>query len=207
MELACFFPAIRASVSMKGSSTMARSSLFRASIVTMSVLLMTAFSGANAQAPDPDILKVEHASGERPSTYTIEQLRNDFPQHERTTGTPWSPTGATISFHGPLLSDILAKNGLADATEVELRAYNDFVSKITSDEISRFSPILAIEQQCQDEDRTSGLCSNDQLYRPLSIDDGGPFYLVWPLKDLPPSYVPGRNSIWVWFVAVIRPVQ
>ena len=45
--------------------------------------------------------------------------------------------------------------------------------------------MVAIEQQCVEEDRTSGLCKDGQLYRPLSIDDGGPFYLVWPLQELP----------------------
>lgn len=65
--------------------------------------------------------------------------------------------------------------------------------------------MVAIEQQCAEEDRASGLCKDGQLYRPLSIDDGGPFYLVWPLDDLPSSYILSRKSIWVWFVVNVRP--
>jgi hypothetical protein len=174
---------------------------------TLLVFLLMGSPAANGQVSDADSLKVESAAGQTQATYTIEQLRQDFHVHQRTTATPWSPADTAISFRGPLLRDILAKNKLFEASEYEIRAYNDFVSKITHEEITRFSPILAMEQQCQDEDRTSGLCSSGQVYRPLSIDDGGPFYLVWPLEDLPPSYVPGRNSIWVWFVTAIRPVQ
>ena len=159
---------------------------------------------ARSQSPDPDILTIEQASG-KTATYTEEQLRSRFDLQERTTATPWSKKGQRTSFRGPLLKDILAKSDLADVKEFEIVAYNDFIARVTNKEIDTFSPIMAIEQQCVEEDRTSGLCKAGQLYRPLSIDDGGPFYLVWPLNDLPSSYILSRKSIWVWFVVNVRP--
>jgi hypothetical protein len=160
---------------------------------------------AQAQAPDPDTLTIEDTAGKATATYTIESLRKEYVLQERTTATPWSGLG-TIEFRGPLLKDILAKNGIAGAREFEVLAYNDFISRISAVEIDAYSPILAIEQRCTDEDRSRSLCEANQTYRPLSVDDGGPFYLVWPLKNRPRNYVPGRNAIWVWFVVKVRPI-
>ncbi|MBB3144996.1 hypothetical protein FHS21_001397 [Phyllobacterium trifolii] len=159
---------------------------------------------ARSQSPDPNILTIEQATG-KTATYTEKQLRSGFDLHERTTATPWSKKGQKTIFRGPLLKDILARSHLADVKEFEVVAYNDFIARVTSKEIDAFSPMVAIEQQCAEEDRASGLCKDGQLYRPLSIDDGGPFYLVWPLDDLPSSYILSRKSIWVWFVVNVRP--
>lgn len=160
---------------------------------------------ASAQSPDPELLTIEQGAGEPRSVYSIDKLRNEFELHERVTATPWSGEKA-ISFRGPLLKDILEKNNIAGTREFEVQAYNDFMARITGAEINAYSPILAIEQQCANEDRISGLCAANQTYRPLSVDDGGPFYLIWPLRDLPQAYVLGRKSIWVWFVVAVRPV-
>ncbi|WP_114433092.1 hypothetical protein [Phyllobacterium bourgognense] len=161
-------------------------------------------AAAKAQAPDPETLTIGRGTGTTELVYTIDQLRDEFTLHERVTATPWSGQ-KVISFRGPMLKDILAKNNISGANEFEVQAYNDFLARVTAVEIDAYAPILALEQQCVDADRVSGLCSADQTYRPLSVEDGGPLYLIWPLKDLPPSYVIGRKSIWVWFVVAIRP--
>ncbi|MBZ9654323.1 hypothetical protein [Phyllobacterium lublinensis] len=132
-------------------------------------------------------------------------MRKDFSLQQRITATPWSGK-ETTEFRGPLLKDILARNNIAGARELEIRAYNDFMARISAAAIEDYSPILAIEQRCTEDDRNQSLCEPNQTFRSLSIDDGGPFYLVWPLTDLPASYVPGRNSIWVWFVVKVRPI-
>lgn len=192
---------------MKRRPTLSRLDFMKTSTATLAIVFTLGIGVARAQSPNPDILAIERETGKVVATYASEGLRKEFVLQGRTTATPWSKGGQTTSFRGPLLKDILAKNGIAGAKEFEILAYNDFVSSISDSEIDAYSPILAIEQQCVEEDRTDGLCAAGQSYRPLSDDDGGPFYLIWPLKDLPPSYIPGRNSIWVWFVVAIRPAQ
>ncbi len=169
------------------------------------VFLLAGLRIAGAQSPGENVLSVAHAARATVNRYTAERLRKEFQLRERTTATPWS-AGTAMTFRGPLLKDILARNALTTPNGIEVRASNDFVSKISTDEIDRFAPILALEKQCNDDDRASGLCMPDQTYRPLSLEDGGPFYLIWPLNELPQSYVPGRNAIWVWFVVAICPV-
>jgi hypothetical protein len=174
----------------------------------VAALLITGllFAGsAAAQAPDPDSLTIR-GMGKAQTVYSINQLRNEFTLRERVTATPWSGK-KTISFRGPLLKDILSRNNVSGAREFEVQAYNDFMARVTAAEIDTYSPILALEQKCVDEDRSNGLCSAGQSYRPLSVDDGGPLYLIWPLQDLPEAYVLGRKSIWVWFVVAVQSAQ
>lgn len=168
---------------------------------------MFGFCVAHAQAPDPDSLTIEATAGQPLASYTGQQLRKDFTLHDITTATPWSKGGETLHYRGPLLKDILARSGISNAREFEILAYNDFISNVSGAEIDTYAPILAIEQECRDNDRVDGLCAVGQAFRPLSVEDGGPFYLIWPLEKLPPAYVPARNSIWVWFVVTIRPTQ
>ncbi|MDR6633711.1 hypothetical protein J2X72_002511 [Phyllobacterium sp. 1468] len=161
---------------------------------------------AKAQSPDPETLTVGRGAGQSELIYNIDQLRDEFTLHEQVTATPWSGHKA-IGFRGPLLKDILSKSTISGASEFEVQAYNNFLARVTAAEIDAYAPILALEQRCEDADRVSGLCSDSQSYRRLSVEDGGPLYLIWPLKDLPPAYVLGRKSIWVWFVVAVRPAQ
>jgi hypothetical protein len=173
----------------------------------VAIVAMLCASIANAQAPDPDSLTIEGTAGQRLGSYSMQKLRKEFPLHDITTATPWSKSDDELHYRGPLLKDILARNGISGASEFEILAYNDFVSNISGNEIETYAPILAIEQECRDADRADGICAAGQEFRPLSVEDGGPFYLIWPLEKLPPAYVPGRNSIWVWFVVTIRPAK
>ena len=161
-------------------------------------------STTSSALPDPHILTIEQKAGLALRTYDADQLRHVFPLQERTTATPWSD-GQTRSYRGPLLKDILARSDIAGARTFEISAFNGFISIITGEEIDAYSPIVAIEQECDEEDRTNGPCKASQTYRPLTVEDGGPFYLIWRLKDLPSTYVFGRKSIWVWFVVAVRP--
>ncbi|WP_407866658.1 hypothetical protein [Phyllobacterium phragmitis] len=146
---------------------------------------------------------IEKAEGKALVSYTVEELKRAFPTHERDTPTPWMPRDQTIGFRGPYLNDLLKKY-LPGETSVEIIAYNGFSSILMRDEIEKYNPILAIERRCDDQDRKRGLCSAEQIYRPLQLDDGGPLFLVWPLDELPASYIPARNAIWVWFVVAVR---
>jgi hypothetical protein len=155
---------------------------------------------------DPKRLSVEAAPGKVLATYTVDQLKKEFPLQSLTTQTPWTKDGETIRFRGPYVKDVLARHGMAGQTAVQFIAYDNFVSEIRMEEIEAYSPILAIERECSANDRSKGVCVADQQYRPLSTKDSGPIFIVWPFEKLPAAYVPARNSIWVWFVVAVRPV-
>lgn len=153
----------------------------------------------------PDTLIIKNATGKSLAQYTAKTLYQTFTIHTLETTTPWSKNREKIRFRGPYLKDILAKHNLDGNTTIEVQAFNDFITLIRQDEIDAYAPILAIEQHCSEQDREDKLCTDKQLYRQLTMDDLGPFYIVWPFEQLPSTYVPLRNSIWVWFVIVLRP--
>ncbi|WP_027229988.1 hypothetical protein [Phyllobacterium sp. UNC302MFCol5.2] len=176
--------------------------LLKAWSLVVSVGLCLVAGCAVAQQSDDAALVLKDTSGQIVRSYTRDQFREEFTPRERTTDTPWS-LGVPVGFRGPFLKDILAKNNLLGGS-FEISGADSFVAKISSEEIERYAPILATEKKCTDEDKYSGACSPGQTYRLLSIDDGGPLYLIWPLHDLPPRYLPSRNAIWVWFVISIK---
>lgn len=84
-------------------------------------------------------------------------------------------------------------------------AFDEFLTQVRMQEIDDYEPILAIERACTDEDLRQGRCTEGQDFLPLPMREAGPFFIVWPIEALPESYVPARNSIWVWFVVALRP--
>ena len=152
-----------------------------------------------------DVLVIEDDIGKLIAEYTVKDLRQTFTIHTLETATPWSKKGEKTRFRGPYVKDILAKHGLDKNDTIEVQAFNEFITLIYQTEIDDYEPILAIEQQCREQDRKEKLCKEGQEYRPLTIDDLGPLYIVWPLERLPNIYVPARNSVWVWFVVALRP--
>ncbi|PRD41134.1 hypothetical protein C5748_23110 [Phyllobacterium phragmitis] len=173
--------------------------------VLATVLALTiCFPAASARYEDPATLMIEDAQGKTLASYTVEELKRVFPIRELETPTPWMPKDQKIGFRGPYLKDVLKKH-FPYGTNVEIIAYNGFSSIIERDEIEKYAPILAIERLCDDESRKDGSCREGQTYRPLYLKDGGPLFLVWPLDELPASYIPARNAIWVWFVVAVRP--
>jgi hypothetical protein len=171
------------------------------------------FAAALSSAPaysaghDPTVISIEKEAGESLATYTFEQLKQDFPQHEIDTATPWSKADEKFKYRGPLLKDVVAKNQIDTRKNVEVTAFDNYITKITNEEIAAYAPIVALEKACTDADRSSGACTAHQDFKPLSLDDGGPYYIVWPLDQLPKSYIPARNSIWVWFAIKLRPAD
>lgn len=163
-------------------------------------------SAALATYDDPQVLTVEQADNTVAAAYHIDEMSDAFEIQEITTRTPWTDQGQTITFRGPYVKDVLAAHGLDEHPSVRFIGYDDFVSEIQLEEIQSFNPIFAIERQCTDEDRDNGNCTADQDYRPITSKESGPIFIVWPFDSLPTSYVPARNSIWVWFVVAVRPV-
>ncbi|MBS4018156.1 MAG: hypothetical protein KGZ68_07960 [Dechloromonas sp.] len=156
---------------------------------------------------DPSVLTIEDVKGTPASQHKVDQLRSDYENVEIRTRTPWTKEGEQIVFRGPRILDVLARHDLDAHSSVQFIAYDNFTSEITLDEIRTFDPIFAIDRACTDADRRTGRCSRDQTFTPLAAEEQGPIFLAWPYEELPTAYVPARNSIWVWFVVAVRPVQ
>lgn len=154
---------------------------------------------------DPKVLVVEGRIADVAEHYPIERLRREFLNDDVETKTPWMERGEAIRYRGPRVADILERHGLMDGVSVQFVAYNNFVSEVSLKEIVAYDPILAIERGCDEQDRVVGRCAAGEEYTLLTTDEQGPIFLVWPYDRLPSSYIPARNSIWVWFVVTIRP--
>ena len=196
------FPAVIANRKQRASRIWKYAALFFAALSIGTPL----WCGAAAANDDPAVIQIQDASGGPLGTFTQEQLKQQFPMRDLVTETPWT-NGVKVHFRGPSLQEMIAKYKIGDKANLEVAAYDNFIVKVTMDEVVEFAPVIAIERACTDADKQSGACAKDQDFKPLSLDDGGPFYIVWPLSKLPKPYVPARNTIWVWFVTSIRPVD
>lgn len=174
------------------------------------VALIAATTSTSAVAmnyDNPDVIAVETASGQALKSFTVEQLKTDFPQQTYDTRTPWTKETETIVFRGPKLKDVLEKGGVSNTLGIKIIAYDNFVSEVRAEEIDEFEPILAVERNCSDGDRIKKLCEEGQTFRSINIIEKGPIFVVWPFDRLPSAYVPARNSIWVFFPVALRSAQ
>ena len=169
--------------------------------------LLVVASAAIAAYSDPSILTIEGDQRTVSDRYPVERLRSDFENVEIETRTPWTREGEIIKFRGPRVADVLFRQGLGSAKTVQFIAYDNFTSEVLLEEIQSYQPIFAIDRACVSADVQSGRCKVDQEFTPLSPKEQGPIFLVWPYQQLPAEYVPARNSIWVWFVVAVRPVE
>lgn len=176
---------------------------FRAIIFLLSMVLLPG-NATFAAFSDPTILTIEDEQHEAPDKYPVDKLRSRYANVEIETRTPWSKAGDVVTFRGPRIGDVLREHGLSTGKSVQFIAYDNFTSEITLKEIEAYNPIFAIDRACLEADRASGRCTSQQDFTPLSPEEQGPIFLVWPYEDLPSAYIPARNSIWVWFVVAVR---
>lgn len=170
-------------------------------------ILVASGTALMAAYTDPAILTIEGQSRVAAERYPVDRLRSDFENLEIETRTPWTREREQIKYKGPRILDVLREHGMDTKTSVQFVAYDNFISEIMISEVKTYNPIFAIDRACQDSDRGTGRCTADQEFTPLSPEEQGPIFLVWPYDRLPTAYVPARNSIWVWFVVAVRPVQ
>jgi hypothetical protein len=176
-------------------------------------LAMAAFVGATAKAQmtsedsDPNKIAIEPGDGKEAVSYDLETIKRDFPISERVTRTPWTKEGQMIKFRGVFISDLLAKNGVSDYSAIEVHADDGFLARVPKEDIDNYEPMIAYERECTAADRSSGLCDADDAFRQIDIEESGPYFVVWPYSDLPSSYIPARNNLWVWWVISLRPVK
>lgn len=152
----------------------------------------------------PATLSIEDTSGALIASINTEELAKEFQMYELKTATPWTGRQLVV-FRGPQLRDVITRFKLNNEKAIEIQADDDFISRITKQEIDTYNPILAIDKICKNTHVNKESCISDQVYKGLTLLDGGPIYLVWPIEKLPNSYTPTRNAIWVWFVKTIRP--
>lgn len=167
--------------------------------------LFSLASMAIAANPDPDTLTIEGKQRVVSDQYPVERLRSEFENVEIKTRTPWTKAGETIRFRGPRIADVLRKHEMDSSRSVRFVAYDNFTSEILIEEIEDYQPIFAIDRACATADLDTGRCRAGQEFTPLSPEEQGPIFVVWPYHELPAGYVPARNSIWVWFVVAVRP--
>jgi hypothetical protein len=162
---------------------------------------------AVAAYTEPNVLTIEGVTQGEAEQYHVDRLRSEFENITIETRTPWTKDGEVVTYRGPKIADVLRQHELDRAKSVQFIAYDNFTSEITIEEIQTYGPIFAVDRACVETDRQSGRCTPDQTFTPLAPEEQGPIFLVWPYEDLPDSYVPARNSIWVWFVVSVRPTQ
>lgn len=173
-------------------------------LLCAAIALLAASASAKA-ADDAESIVVYGANKQVLRTFTYEQLRTAFPQHEMTTITPWSKGGAALRYRGPAMLDVLAESGLPDMATIKFGAYDGFKAYVNAEELRTYKPILALEIACSPKVIAQNACSEPGDFRPLTLEEHGPFLLMWPLDQMPAYYSPQRNSIWVWFVTSIQP--
>jgi hypothetical protein len=175
----------------------------KALAIALIVSIIMVATAAYSDYDDPNSFAVEEAPGKPVVVYSTDQLRAEFTNVIVETKTPWN--SEVIRWRGPLLFEVLHAGGLNKLSSVQIAAYDDFLSEIKLDEIRQYKPILAIERSCTDADVSQGKCQTAQEFRPIDLNEKGPHFIVWPIDKLPSSYVPARNSIWVFFPVAARP--
>ncbi|WP_143748462.1 hypothetical protein [Mesorhizobium carmichaelinearum] len=181
--------------------------MLRNALAVIFALAIPLASAAEEIPLDPNQVSVQDASGKTIAVFSVKQLQAEFPQQTYDTRTPWTSDNEKIEYRGPLLANVLAKAGITAAQEVKVVAFDNFVSDIRMDEIRSYNPILAVERRCNENESANPHCAPGQDFRPISMVEKGPIFIVWPFDQLPASYVPARNSIWVFFPVILRASQ
>ncbi|WP_137935405.1 hypothetical protein [Mesorhizobium comanense] len=90
------------------------------------------------------------------------------------------------------------------AQEVEVVAFDNFVSDIRMDEIRSYNPRLAVARRCNEKDKAGSLSPRTRISALSAWVEKGPIFIVWPFDQSPASYMPARNSTWVFFAVILR---
>jgi len=132
-------------------------------------------------------------------------LEQDYTAVTVSTKTPWS-YGASITYRGVPLVDVLRNQGQLGDHLIEVRAANGYSKTITLSEIVRRKPVLAFQARCSTQDIESVSCPADGFV-PLDVKNYGPVFLIWPLREALSSDTSDDNSFWVWFVTSLHKVN
>jgi len=121
------------------------------------------------------------------TVYTPQQLE-EINFRRLTTVTPWRETPA--AFDGVLLTDLLAANGMGEASAISVIAENDYVVEISAEVWKRW-PILVAT-------RVNGLAHTRR--------QKGPIQFILPMSDDRAAGLEEYQSNWVWMAARIEAI-
>lgn len=164
------------------------------------VLLCAAAAIATAAGPAPEplaagslpalpaahrvLLQVGAPGQER--AFTLAQIEA-IGLHRVTTSTYWPADDGT--YEGPLLRDLLAAAGLANAAQVRVTALDGFTQAIPREDWTRWPVMVAT--------RKNGAA--------LGVRDKGPLRIVYP-RDMDPALRDAQYRLrWVWMIKGIAP--
>lgn len=137
-------------------------------------------------APSPTfageaLLSVRH--GEREVSFDQRRIER-LPWRRVDTSTAW--TEGVRRFEGPLLRDVLEQAGFAPeaGARITLVAWNDYEISVAADDFYRWDVILARSMDGA----------------PLTLDDHGPLWVVYPRDDFAELQDSRFDHRWVWML-------
>ncbi len=149
-------------------------------------------------------LVIKNEAGQFKAALSLSDLKKSFKIKSIVTETPWS-NGEKRAYRGYSLMDLVNAEGWEHSSSIQGTAANGYALSISTAHIKTFNPILATEVGCTTKEAEAGLCRTGD-YRPLSVSDFGPIFIVWPFDQLPGSVDPRDHSKWIWFLSEIRPI-
>ena len=105
------------------------------------------------------------------------------------TTSPWDE--GEISVEGPLLRDVLAHVGLAQAERIVVRSADAYAPTIPQEDWRDFPVVLATRLDGQ----------------PLGRRHKGPTRIIYPLLEYPQLKSPQNQARWVWLISSIEAVD
>lgn len=144
------------------------------------ILVMSLFT-FNAFATDLTLIDKE---GNKHS-FSQEQLLS-LDQHSFATVLPW--IDGTSEFSGIYVSDLVDHAKLEMPEQITFIALNDYKVSIPSQDFIDFKPIISIHKDG----------------KTMSIREKGPYWLVYPLSEIPELNEPSTHSKMIWQIKEIH---
>jgi hypothetical protein len=152
-------------------------------LVVVVVLASGVFEVAKADIEQSVTLTVVRRleSGSQPfeRVFSRQELMS-MERHEIRTGTPW--TDGTSTFEGVLLSEVLSRAGVRDATDLVMSALNDYTMVVPASDAQRYNVLVAFRMDGKD----------------LEVRDKGPFWIIYPRDSFSELQDERFDLRWVW---------
>lgn len=111
-----------------------------------------------------------------------------FPQYKTHLNTIWEESG---EFVGPKLIDVLNDAGINHFSLLYMEALNDYSVTVRSDQAGLQDALLAYQ-------------FNGKL---LSLNEKGPFWLIWPQSSDRLLSRTDNGTVWIWNLSLIDKVE
>ncbi|MDR9827681.1 hypothetical protein RCJ22_18935 [Vibrio sp. FNV 38] len=149
----------------------------------MGKFVVTLFASLSLSAFAFDLTLIDKEGNKH--TFTQEQLL-EIDQHELTTVLPWIEGDAIFS--GVYVQDLVNSADLDMPEQVTFVALNDYKVTIPSSDFETFKPIFAIYRDGKE----------------MSVKDKGPYWIVYPLSDMPELNEPDTHAKMIWQIKEVH---